>query len=296
MDQLRLQFLGTGAGEGIPTPFCRCRVCEHARKQGGKDVRLRSCFRVSDELLIDMGTDLFSACIRCGTDLYDLRHVLVTHTHEDHFDLFNLFLKTMISRGNGEKVHVYLTKEASDIVSVFDSMGLDGEKDFFSHQLERCFCFHRLSFWEETQIGAYLVTPIPGSHRGHLEPNSANYLIRLPDGRTLLYALDTGAYSEEVFSFLKGRQIDLLVTEATFGSCDRGDTPYSHLDLHSALFQSGRLYQAGALTDASRVYLTHLNQEQEFTHEEMEAYLLAHPTPYPVRVAYDGLCIGKEDS
>ena len=33
-------FLGTGASEGIPNPFCRCRICETARKMGGKECDL----------------------------------------------------------------------------------------------------------------------------------------------------------------------------------------------------------------------------------------------------------------
>ena len=92
MDEKMMLFLGTGAAEGIPTPFCRCRVCENARKKGGKEVRMRSGFRVSRELLIDFGPDLFAGCVKTGTDLYDLKYLLITHTHEDHLDIGNLFL------------------------------------------------------------------------------------------------------------------------------------------------------------------------------------------------------------
>lgn len=77
MDEKMMLFLGTGAAEGIPTPFCRCRVCENARKKGGKEVRMRSSFRVSRELLIDLGPDLFSGCVKTGTDLYDLKLSLI---------------------------------------------------------------------------------------------------------------------------------------------------------------------------------------------------------------------------
>ena len=34
-DKMTIRFLGTGAAEGIPAPFCRCTVCENARKVGG---------------------------------------------------------------------------------------------------------------------------------------------------------------------------------------------------------------------------------------------------------------------
>ena len=41
MDEMIMRFMGTGAGEGVPTPFCRCRVCEHARKVGGKETGIQ---------------------------------------------------------------------------------------------------------------------------------------------------------------------------------------------------------------------------------------------------------------
>ena len=33
---MKLKYLGTGASEGIPSLYCRCPVCENARKEGGK--------------------------------------------------------------------------------------------------------------------------------------------------------------------------------------------------------------------------------------------------------------------
>ena len=39
-------FYGTGAAEGVPSPFCDCPMCNYAREHGGKDVRKRSCFRL----------------------------------------------------------------------------------------------------------------------------------------------------------------------------------------------------------------------------------------------------------
>ena len=54
-----MKFLGTGAGEGIPNPFCTCRICEYARKHGGKDIRTRSSFMLDRHTIIDMGADFF---------------------------------------------------------------------------------------------------------------------------------------------------------------------------------------------------------------------------------------------
>ncbi len=293
MRNAAMQFLGTGAGEGIPTPFCRCRICENARRVGGKEIRMRSCFRVSGELMIDMGSDIFAECIRQNTDLFDLKYLLITHTHEDHFNLFNLFLKAMISRGNGQRVHVYFTDEAYGFLERFNRMKLDGKENYVFESLSEHFVFHQLRFFEECAIGAYGVIPLKGSHQGHVEKNSANYLIRFPNGKSMLYALDTGYFGRETLDFLAGKKLDFMIVEATFGSCDRGDMPYSHLDVRSANYLCKRLYEQGTLYDQSHVFLSHINQEQEYTHEDLEAYYRNYETPYRMTVAYDGLSFAE---
>lgn len=291
MDKLKMQFMGTGAGEGIPNPFCKCRICENARKTGGKEVRLRSSFRVSKEMMIDFGTDIFAECIRNHTDLFDLKYLLITHTHDDHFNPFNLFLKSLVSRTNGEKVHIYLNGDAYGVMAKYDFLGFHGDERFFTGNTKDDFEFHQLHFWRQEKIGDYLVTPIQGEHRAFLESNSANYLIELPTGKRFLYALDTGFYGEETLNFLKGVKLEYLIIESTFGSADRGNMPYSHLDLNSVYYLCDRLYQQNTITDQTQVYLTHINQEQDYTHEEMAVECRKRKTPYQVTVAYDGLQI-----
>jgi phosphoribosyl 1,2-cyclic phosphate phosphodiesterase len=41
-----MMFLGGGAAEGIPAAFCRCEYCMKVRQNGGKDIRVRSTFRI----------------------------------------------------------------------------------------------------------------------------------------------------------------------------------------------------------------------------------------------------------
>lgn len=291
MDNLVMQFLGTGAGEGVPTPFCRCAICVHARKVKGKEIRLRSCFRLSEQVLIDFGPDILASCARLGTDLYDVKHILVTHTHSDHFQITNLFLKSMITRTNKEKLHLYLNGDSFQILKAADGLGYDGKDDFFTEYLDKHVVLHQLAFWESYQVGDYTVTPVKGSHHAHYEKNSANYLIECKDGRKLLYASDTGYYTEETFDFLKNHQLDILIIEATFGSIDRGDTPYSHLDVRSVNYLMNKLYEQGTLQHTTKAYLTHINQEQHYTHEQMEDIYSRSSTPYQVQVAYDGLII-----
>ena len=87
-------FYGTGAAEGVPSPFCDCPMCNYAREHGGKDVRKRSCFRLGRNIMIDMGPDIFTQALQYGS-MCDIEHVLITHTHDDHFDFTALGLMSM---------------------------------------------------------------------------------------------------------------------------------------------------------------------------------------------------------
>ncbi|MGB8451138.1 MAG: MBL fold metallo-hydrolase [Anaerocolumna sp.] len=286
-----MKFVGTGAGEGIPTPFCRCEICQNARKVRGKEIRMRSCFRVAEDLQIDFGPDTFAQSVMYENDLFALEHLLVTHTHEDHFSIFNLFLKTMISRGSGKKLNVYLTGDAFQLLEAFERVGFNGSKEFFQDCLHEHIIFHRLEFWEEHQIGEYFVTPIQGAHHGHFEKYSANYIITLPNRQKMLYALDTGYYSKETLDFLKNVKLDFFMIESTYGNLQRGNTPYSHLDMNSVNYLTQILYQQNTISDATYIFLTHINQEQGFTHEQMTEFYDDYETPYEMYVAYDGMMI-----
>ena len=39
---MKIQFLGTGAAEGVPAMFCACPVCKKIRSMGKQEVRTRS--------------------------------------------------------------------------------------------------------------------------------------------------------------------------------------------------------------------------------------------------------------
>ena len=81
-DKMTIRFLGTGAAEGIPAPFCRCTVCENARKVGGKEIRMRMGVLIDNTLLIDFSPDAFAQAVHFGADYTALQALCVTHTQK----------------------------------------------------------------------------------------------------------------------------------------------------------------------------------------------------------------------
>ena len=290
MSEEILRFVGTGAAEGIPSPFCRCPICENARKVGGRELKTRTTFRVTEDVQIDYNADAFIQSALYGNDLFTLKHLLITHTHWDHFAVGELMLREMAYVPPEHELKVYLAEDAYDVIGAFDG-AIRRNDERISSMLRDIVSFERISFYEGFQAGDVYATALKGAHHGLVEKNSALYHMVLPSGRSMLYALDTGYLPEETFEWLKGKKLDILVMEATFGDADRGLRPYGHLDIKSADQVMERLYAEGAIDDGTKVYLTHMNHKHHMTHRMMEEYYQEHRHPYEVQVAYDGLVI-----
>jgi phosphoribosyl 1,2-cyclic phosphate phosphodiesterase len=82
---MKIQFLGTGAAEGIPAIGCDCAHCTRARHEGGKLVRERNAilFSLPDyELLIDCAPDIRGLINKY--QITKLDGILATRSRYDH--------------------------------------------------------------------------------------------------------------------------------------------------------------------------------------------------------------------
>lgn len=281
-------FYGTGAAEGVPNPFCRCFLCEHARRQGGRDRRRRSMLRVGRSLCIDMGPDTVAAAMDFG-DLHDLAHVLITHTHEDHFYYALAETRALAKPVPEAPLHCYLTGPAYDVLA-----GYFGNRSIYGGRLQTLVdrgivAYHRLEYLQQAPVGETTVIPFKGNHPGHMGEMAANYLLQT-GGETIYYGVDTGYYLEETFEALRGRHVDILISECTRGNeISKGPQPARHLHFDAALSVFQRLFDADVIDEKTRIYLTHLNHKHTATHEQMEQLAANAVFPCRIEIAYDGM-------
>ena len=105
---MKIRYLGTGAAEGLPAPFCTCAICENARVEGGREVRSRSQMLVGEELLIDFPPDTYYHSLAHGLRLGKVHTLLVTHDHMDHWFPGGLINRHSAYQQGAEGVlHVY---------------------------------------------------------------------------------------------------------------------------------------------------------------------------------------------
>ena len=90
---MKLQFLGTGAAEGAPAIFCKCEVCQELRRRGEKEYHTRSQYLIDDTLGIEFPPDAYFHALRFDVDLTKMKHLLITHSHMDHFYAHDFILR-----------------------------------------------------------------------------------------------------------------------------------------------------------------------------------------------------------
>ena len=178
------------------------------RERGGKDLRTRSSLRLGKHHQIDFSPDNFWQMHRCETDMYDIEHLLVSHTHDDHFQFEQIIAKEMPTGTNGKPLHLYLSNAGRQwverIVSCTGMLaGVDEER---LRRIRASYPLHGLEHFREYDLGGLRGWTVRGNHHvpGSGE-KSINYLLELPGGTRLLYALDTGYYEPATWEFLQGR-------------------------------------------------------------------------------------------
>lgn len=264
---MEILLQGTGAADGIPSAFSRNRVSEFAREKGGLDVRTRTCALIDGHLKIDFGPDTWYQCSRDGVVAEDFSGVIFTHSHEDHFDRNEL---------------QYMLYPFTD--REYLEFPLYGNGRVLELLEERYPCWPMelvpiASFQPFHHLG-YLITPIKAYHK--LDEDSLNLIIQR-EGRTFLYATDTGWWRQETWDFLAQFRIDLLVLECTEGS--HRTSYYGHLDAAEAVKKVSLMRQNGMLNEGARVVTTHHSSQGQMTHGELAEAL----KPHGIEPGFDGM-------
>ncbi|NLG26139.1 MAG: hypothetical protein GX558_12335 [Clostridiales bacterium] len=264
---MRLLYMGSGASEGVPCPFCRCAACEAARQGGGRLVRTRSGALIDGVLKLDFPPDTPHQALTLGVSLADLRHMLITHSHEDHLDHWLLALPPSQRRHRANRdlpLHIYGNDAVCDLMEPLADRAVQP--------------LHRLAAFSPVEIAGYRVTPLPARHKP--DEQALNYLIE-KGGSSLYYAHDTGMPPDEAIEHLRGANIGLVSMDATKGVIEQDYD--SHMSLRENLRLRDRLLAIGAARPGAIFVANHFSHSGIRPLDEMER--LADG----MLLAYDGM-------
>ncbi len=283
-------FLGTGAAEAIPNPMCGCETCRRALSgQDPRDIRARSSFLLDAENLIDCGPDVISACGRMGQSLEKLKRIFLTHAHGDHFDLATLEnLQMCIS--DAPELKIYVSQAVYEgFMRLREMLRQHAPASFGELRWAKHCTFVPVEPFREYDLGDFTFSAVVGRHGGMFrEEQSLNYLFQ-KNGKRLFYACDTGLLYPETYDHLRGKRLDILIIENTFGKAEILRTK-GHHNLEHLYETMDALIAQGTVDGATAIYITHIGHKDGLLHEEMNAVLQARYGGH-ICAAYDGLRI-----
>ncbi|HEY3280754.1 MAG TPA: MBL fold metallo-hydrolase [Armatimonadota bacterium] len=267
-----LLVCGTAAAEGWPAVFCGCRGCLEARRLGGKNLRGRSGYVLGDHIKVDYGPDAGHQMIREGLAFEKLEHLLVTHSHGDHWTPHELFYRHKGFSIVPDRPPLRIHGNAKVRATAEKDLGMD----WAPYKME----FSQLKPWQPTELcDGVSVVPILAAHDPAEE--CLNFLL-LQGDRCLLIGHDTGWWADETWEFLKDYKITAVLMDCTNGEIENEK---GHLSCSAVVRVRGRLEAMNCLTPDCRFTATHFSHNGHWLHHELEDYF----RPYGIQVAYDGL-------
>ena len=278
---MKLQYIGTAAAEGWPALFCQCDLCVKAASLGGKNQRFRSGALVNDRLLLDVPPDLYAAKLKLNLDLGNVRNILVTHAHMDHFnrETLSMFVEPYAHLAHRGRLHLWGSSFTGRVWreyvegSLLKEPGLDAE-----------IVFHTVAGFESIEADGILVTALPAVHSC---PESLIYVLEQEESK-MLYGNDTGLWHEEVWQYLsahKNKPFTLVSLDSTMGLPE--STYNGHMTFAQNMQVRLRMLREGIATDNTVFICQHFSHNGLLLHEQIEELM----KPKGFLTAYDGLTV-----
>lgn len=278
---MKIIFLGTSAATSCPLIFCKCKVCENARINKGKDIRKRTSLLINDDLLIDLGPDVPTSAAMYNIDLTKVKYILQTHGHSDHFDAGHLITRLReYASEHVEYISLFASRETINTLDMWLKTEEPKSDLFDSDWLNRLYIdIKYISHGKRIKIGAYFVTPLESLHDER--DNSLIFLINY-NNKNIMYGTDLLKISDNVWNILKSFKLDLVILDQTYG---KGRNAGGHLDAGEVTDIVSKMSKEKIIDESSMVYATHISHEGNDIHDVMEQ--LAIENGY--HIAYDGL-------
>jgi phosphoribosyl 1,2-cyclic phosphate phosphodiesterase len=255
---MKLLYLGTAAAEGIPAVFCSCPICLDAREKKGKNIRTRSQALLDGKILFDFPADRFSHYISSGftgLDLPAIRHVFITHSHMDHFYPEELILRrpVFVASTPVETLHIYGNRAVERRLLDLQGTALP------------CNDFRYAKPFEPMEIEGYRITPLPALHDRKEE---CLFYAAEHGGRTLLYAHDTGIFTEPVWEYFvkAGMHFDIVSLDCTTMVMKDGG---NHMGIPDCDVVRQKLLSMGLAGTKTVFVLNHFSHNGGLNHDDL---------------------------
>ena len=214
-------------------------------------------------------------CLVYGLNLERVDHLLVTHSHSDHFNPADLeLLREPFAHNRPNTFHIYGNSKVKE--KLWNEV-LDAD------MAESKFCFYDAKPFCPIRVKDYTVMPLLALHDRREE--CLFYQIS-QNGKTILYAHDTGAFPEPTIEYLKANKthFDLVSLDCTTQSEEDGK---NHMGLLDAAREKQRLIELGLGDNTTKWIINHFSHNGLWLFDKMAE----EADKYGFLVSFDGMVV-----
>lgn len=257
---MKVLFLGTGAADWPAEMFCK-----------GNFFRRNSSILIDEDLLVDPGPHIFNyAEMNDSPDMFkNVRNVIVTHSHADHFNPHNVYRLSEIADFTlygditcKNKLDLVLGKEKSERIK-----------------------FVETTIRQDYKVGDYLITSLRANHVTDVPTETARMYLIEKNGKILYYGCDSAWIPTESWNIIKNRPVNAMVMELTCGLTAPDDWrifEHNTIEMLELMLRMFRKY--GHFAPDVKYYVSHMARTLHSSHKELKQYL----SSVDVTPAYDG--------
>ncbi|NOZ24093.1 MAG: hypothetical protein GXP25_23700 [Planctomycetes bacterium] len=263
---MRALLLGSGASD-IQAPYqCECENCRTVRQRDGRSLRTYTSLLLDNELLVDCGGTVPEQMKKFAPTAR-VKQVFITHADRDHLN------SVALARVPADAARLGLPIYGSSAVT-----------SLVRYEIQRHVTLHPMSPLKPTAAGDWTALPLPARHRG--QPGDSLIYVFSRQGKSLLYACDTGPLPEETVEALAGMTLDAVVAEATFGHAgEHPDLPSAHMNFPLVCEMRQDFLRRGIIGDSTPFIAAHVSLHFCPPHEESAQWLRERG----VALAFDGM-------
>lgn len=247
--------------------FCGTGAANFTVPAEGEEFRKFTHSLLNGIILFDMGANAykFEDESTVKQRFANVKYVLFTHSHGDHFNADKLL---RLASDNGG-ITVFMDSGCSSLIP--------------ESPLIKVVPVHTDDVFE---IEGYSIRVLPSNHTtGRKEESTHHYTVTTPSGKSVFYALDSAWLLTDETNYLMKNPCDLAVLDCTLGRI-RGDyRVFEHNTIFMLEIMVETLRNAKMVKPDGLIYGTHLAKDLHEPQDKVEADLAS----FGMHAAYDGL-------
>ncbi len=263
---MKVTVLGSGGSEGIPVPYCDCRVCK------GGDHRFRTSYLITvkdKNILVECGPDFRAQQLKHN---FSLDYLFISHQHNDHIEgLHDLRHIMLISKVKMKKINLLVSNKLHKDFLDKSIVEKEGIRYAYNRLIKKKkFNLSLMDYYKEYNFKNFSMFLFKNPH----ENKVCDAFLLKAEGKTIIYLGDVGKFYSKSIEIINNTNPDLLI-------------------INIPRFYSIKPKHVGIedLTDlkAKKILISHFSHRTNLLHHEIEKEAKKYNND--MIVAQDGLII-----